>query len=301
MSDIRAVADRILAMRDGQILGLFEDAPLDCEGAVTAMLGHKMTDVDISPGRIGAPILELRNVQLAVGSPKINFTVGKGEVVALTGLLGSGKSRISSILFGLEEAAGGEVFLEKKKYYAADPQSAMRQGVHMSPKDRTNNAIIPGFDIEANLILPFTKMFSNFGFTNRKQQRLACDQMIDTISIVCQSGTDNIDTLSGGNQQKVIIGRWLNKTCRLLLLDEPFQGVDIQARRDIGAHIRATCDDRGTLVFVSEIDEALEIADRIIVLHEQEIVGQHVNKDVDLISILSQVSGKSDVQTKVDV
>ena len=125
--------------------------------------------------------------------------------------------------------------------------------------------------------------------------------MIDTMGIVCQSGKDAIETLSGGNQQKVIVGRWLLKPCKVLILDEPFQGVDIKARRDIGRHIRATSDNRATLVFVSELDEAIEIADRIIVLHEKAIVGEHVNRNIDLSELLSQVSGNSNLLKQAEV
>ena len=103
--------------------------------------------------------------------------------------------------------------------------------------------------------------------------------MIERIGVVCQGGSDSILTLSGGNQQKVMIGRWLIEPCGVLLLDEPFQGVDIGARRDIGRQIRASAQGRATHVFVSEIDEALEIADRIVVLHEGAVAGEHINQN----------------------
>ena len=294
MSDIRAIADRIFAMRDGQISGEFEGDSLDYEGAVTAMLGKKMTDFEISISAVSSPVLQLCNLRLSADSKPLDITVSRGEVVVITGLLGSGKSLLSSILFGLEKPANGQMLLDGSAFEPKNPANAIRLGVHMSPKDRANNAIVSDFDIGANLTLPFTKFFSNFGFTSLKRQQAACSSMIDTMGIVCQHGADAVGTLSGGNQQKVIVGRWLLRECKLLILDEPFQGVDIKARRDIGAHIRATSDNRATLVFVSEIDEAFEIADRILVLHEQSIVGQHVNKNIDLAELLSQVSGNTE-------
>jgi simple sugar transport system ATP-binding protein len=120
--------------------------------------------------------------------------------------------------------------------------------------------------------------------------------MIKALSIVCQSETDGINTLSGGNQQKVMLARWLVDQCRLLLLDEPFQGVDIRSRHDIGAKVRQTARGRATLVFVSELDEALEIADRIVVMHEHAIIAEFVNKDVDLNEILTAVTGTAQKQ-----
>ena len=160
----------------------------------------------------------------------------------------------------------------------------------MSPKDRASNAVFPDFDIANNMTLPFLGSFSRLSLLS---ERRASKKMIQDIGIVCQSNRDGIGTLSGGNQQKVMIARWLLKPGRVLLLDEPFQGVDIGARRDIGRHIRATAKGRATIVFVSEIDEALEIADRIIVLNEAAVVGEHINQNIDLAKLVAEVSGLS--------
>ena len=110
---------------------------------------------------------------------------------------------------------------------------------------------------------------------------------------MCQSENDDIETLSGGNQQKVVVGRWLLQNCSLLVLDEPFQGVDIKARRDIGNHIRETSNNRATIVFVAELDEALEIADRVLVMNEKNLVGEHINRNVDINKILVEIAGQS--------
>ncbi|CAN0604698.1 unnamed protein product, partial [Ectocarpus sp. 12 AP-2014] len=176
-------------------------------------------------------------------------------------------------------------------YARKSPGEAIVSGVFMSSKDRSTNAVIPSFDITNNMTLPFLKNFSGLSLLKTGAQRGATMSMIDQLGIVCQSGQDSIGSLSGGNQQKVMIGRWLLEDCRVLLLDEPFQGVDIGARRDIGSHIRATAAGRATLVFVAELDEALEIADRIIVLNEGSIAGEHDNEDVDLNALIAQVSG----------
>ncbi|MFT5896089.1 MAG: simple sugar transport system ATP-binding protein [bacterium] len=291
MSDIRRVADRIVCMRDGTISGLFDQQPLDYDNAVTAMLGHAMTDVNISPAPGVKPVLEIRDLKLTENSAPINLTAHDGEVIAIAGLLGSGKSRLAEILFGLHNAFAGTMHIDAKQYCPKSATEAVESGVHMSPKDRSSNAVISTFNITDNLSLPFLRSFTRLGLLSGSKQRHAADQMINQIGIVCQSAKDSINTLSGGNQQKVMIGRWLLEPCRLLLLDEPFQGVDIGARRDIGKHIRGSASGRATLVFVAEIDEALEIADRVIVLHESQIVGEHDNNNIDLNTLIAQVSG----------
>lgn len=293
MSDIRRIADRIISMRDGAISGVFDTEPLDYVGAVNAMLGHQMTEVDIEPVSGGDPVLQLEGVKLFDHSAGIDFTAFEGEVIAFTGLLGSGKTRLAEIIFGLAAPAAGGLRLDGKAYRPEGAGDAVSQGVFLSPKDRSENAVVPDFDISDNMTLPFLKAFSRAAFLSDAAQRKAADRMLGRIGIVCQHNSDGIGTLSGGNQQKVMIGRWLLQPSRVLLLDEPFQGVDIGARRDIGHHIRQTAPGRTTLVFVAEIDEALEIADRIIVLNEAAVVGEYVNRNVDLNSLVADVSGPS--------
>ncbi len=291
MSDIRRIADRIICMRDGAISGVFDKAPLDYDGAVSAMLGRKITQVDFEPQSGMAPVLELQNMTLRANSRPFDLAFADGEIVAITGLLGSGKSEFADIVFGLGKPRSGQMLLSGKPYQPRSPVQAIAAGVFMSSKDRASNAVIPAFDIDNNMTLPFFVKFSRLSLLSKKLQKRATENIIKQLGIVCRSGKDAIGTLSGGNQQKVMIGRWLLADCKVLLLDEPFQGVDIGARRDIGRHIRKTAIKRATLIFVSELDEALEIADRIIVLHEGSVVGEHLNAKVDMNSLVAQVSG----------
>jgi len=163
----------------------------------------------------------------------------------------------------------------------------------MSPKDRSSNAVIKDFDIEKNLTVPFLNNYSWLSLLKFKGLKNVAKETINDLGIVCQSENDEIETLSGGNQQKVVVGRWLLRPCSLLVLDEPFQGVDIKARRDIGNYIRETSINRATIVFVAELDEALEIADRVLVMNEKKIVGEHKNKNVDINQILVEIAGQS--------
>jgi simple sugar transport system ATP-binding protein len=291
MSDIRRIADRIVAMRDGQIAGLFEGPTLDYEGAVTAMLGHGLTAADITIPPVGAPVLALNGLRLSATGRPIDLTVHRNEVVAITGLLGSGKTALASVLFGMQPAAGGAMTLNGAPYAPRTPREAIRAGVFLCAKDRASNGVIPEFDISGNLTLPFTRRHSRLSFLSGRSERARTGAMIELLGIVCQGPDDAIGTLSGGNQQKVMVGRWLAEPSQVLVLDEPFQGVDIRARRDIGHRIRETAADRATIVFAAELDEALEIADRILVLNEQALVGEHRNENVDLNRMLAEVSG----------
>ena len=299
MSDIRRIADRIVVMRDGAIFGTFDTEPLDYEAAVTAMLGHRMTEVDVAVQSGTSPVLELSDLKLFTDAAPITLATRDGEVVALVGLLGSGKSRLAEILFGMARSASGTIRINCADYAPRSVEDAVGQGVFMSPKDRGSNAVVPAFDIADNMNLPFLKGLSVGSFLNARRQKGRAQGMVRKLGIVCQSVADGIGTLSGGNQQKVMIARWLLEPAQVLLLDEPFQGVDIGARRDIGRHIRATAQGRSTLVFLAEIDEALEIADRIVVMNEGAIVGEYANRNVDLAALVADISGAKSTATGI--
>jgi simple sugar transport system ATP-binding protein len=293
MSDIRRIADRIVSMRDGEISGVFEGETLDYEGAVNAMLGHQMTDADIRIGERGKQVLDVSALKLLPGSRPLDLKLAENEVVAVTGLLGSGKTALAQCLFGLGQPESGSMKLDGTHYAPSSPKAAIARGVFMSPKDRANNAVIADFNLTRNITLPFLSRYSRLSFVNRARERETANTMIRDLSVVCQGEADGINTLSGGNQQKIMLARWLAEECRLLLLDEPFQGVDIRARRDIGRKIRETAANRATLVFVSELDEALEVADRIVVMTEHSITAEFINQNVDLNEILTAVTGSA--------
>ncbi len=291
MSDIRRIADRIVSMRDGRISGVFEETPLDIEGAVKAMLGHSMTESLIAIPDAGGPVMRLKDVCLYGGSKPFSLDLNENEVVAVTGLVGSGKTELAQVFFGLSKPFSGDISLQGKPYNPATQRDAIELGVFLCPKDRANNSVVQEFDITKNITLPFLNRHSRLSFLNSRSEHATAQRTISELGIICQSDTDDIGDLSGGNQQKVMVGRWLAETSNLLVLDEPFQGVDIKARRDIGLKIRATAKGRATVVMVAEMDEALEIADRIIVMNDQTIVGDHRNEDIDLGSVLAQVAG----------
>lgn len=292
MSDIRRLADRILCMRDGVVSGVFEDAPLDYSGAVQAMLGHEMTDVDIDIPPPGPAVLEASALQLREHAAPFDLTCRENEVVAVVGLVGSGKAQLANALFGVAPAISGRLRLDGIAYAPRNPSQAIARGVFMAARDRRSNAVIPDFDICRNLTLPFTRKHSGRAhMLDRRSEKALADRMIAEMGVKCQSHADPVLSLSGGNQQKVMVGRWMAEEARLLILDEPFQGVDIQARRDIGARIREKAARRATLVLVSELDEALEVADRILVISEGRIISEHRNHEIDVAAIMAEVAG----------
>ncbi len=292
-SDIRRMADRIISMRDGDIVGVFDDKPLDYNAAVNAMLGHGLSDVDLDHMFPGEMVLELDDLQISPGAAPVSLNIHRDEVVAVTGLVGAGKTQLAALLFGLATPSGGSMRLKGKPYLPKSPRHAIDSSVFLCPKDRASNGVLADHSILKNTTIPFLSRYSTLSFLNRRAEAKATRETIKDLNIICQSEQDDIATLSGGNQQKVMVGRWLSEDCDLLILDEPFQGVDIKARRDIGNKIRETAKGRATIVMASEMDEVLEIADRIIVMSDHSVVGDHRNHDLDLKQVMAQVAGQS--------
>jgi simple sugar transport system ATP-binding protein len=291
MSDIRRVADRIVSLRDGAIAGRFEDKPLDYEGAVNAMLGQSLGVSGVASRSATRLVFTARDLRIAEGAQPFSLALGAGEVVAVTGLVGVGKTRLAETLFGLHPPLSGEMQLDGARYAPASSGDAIRHGVFLIAKDRARTGIVPDFNIYENISLPFLPRFARLGVARRSAERAAARAQIVDLRIMCRSERDDLATLSGGNQQKVTVARWLTQPSRLLILDEPFQGVDINARHDIAAKLRDGAVERASLLFVTELDEALETADRIIVMSEHTIVGEHRNKDVDIDRLLADVAG----------
>ncbi|MGX5829019.1 sugar ABC transporter ATP-binding protein [Mesorhizobium sp. 43Arga] len=291
MSDIRRLADRIVSMRDGIISGVFDSKPLDYEGAVNAMLGRKIHLDQIVARSSARPVLTVEGLRIGQGARPISLTLGDGEVVAITGLVGVGKTALAETLFGVRKPLAGTMTMNGRPYAPRSAGDAIDAGVFLVAKDRATSGIVGGFNIERNVSLPFLKRMSNLGVLKRRLERATARRQIEELSIVCRSEKDEMSALSGGNQQKVMVARWMAQNAALFILDEPFQGVDISARRDIAAKLRASANGRATLLFVTELDEALETADRILVMSEHTIVGEHRNAEVDLDRLLAEVAG----------
>ncbi|MHB1102188.1 MAG: sugar ABC transporter ATP-binding protein [Devosia sp.] len=292
MSDIRRLADRIVSLRDGRITGVFEGERLDYEGAVNAMLGQKISLNAVTVRDGGRAVFKAEGLQIAPAARPLSLTLGDGEIVAVTGLVGVGKTALAETLFGARAPLAGSMVLDGKTYAPRATHEGINAGVFLIAKDRADNGIVADFNIYENMSLPFLKRLSDFSVSRRGRERAQARAQIAAFGIVCRNERDEMSMLSGGNQQKVMVARWLTQASRLLILDEPFQGVDIAARRDIAAKLRASAEGRATIVFLTELDEAFEIADRILVMSEHTIVGEHRNSEIDTERLLAEIAGQ---------
>lgn len=270
LGEIDALADRLVVLRDGKIRSE-QSPPFKWDEALKDMLGEEILRElqGITESRGSETILSCRNIALFTESRPFNIDLRQGEVTGVIGLLGSGKSEMARGIFGADPFVSGEMTLSGKPYTPKYPGDAVARDIFLVSEDRASEAILEEWSIARTSTLPFLSSVSRRGLLDFTAEDEAGENVIKDFGVVAQSGKATLDSLSGGNQQKVIVGRWLRRLPKLLLLDEPFRGVDIGARRDISRRIRDISQKAAAvLVFSSDIDEILEVADRICVLVE---------------------------------
>ncbi|WP_322045391.1 sugar ABC transporter ATP-binding protein [Paraburkholderia sp. J67] len=270
LADLRRLASRVAVVRDGRIVAA-QDAPIDFDAALETMIGRPLPKPSAGTRETIAnavPALELRGLQLGPQSEPFDFDVRDGEIVAVVGPVGAGKTRLSQVIFGAARARAGTMRLYGKPWRPRTPREAIRAGVFLAGEDRWRSSLfpdtVPFASVAGTIGFPFLPRWSRSGVVPRAKEREVASKAIDTFGIRCAGPEDRVARLSGGNQQKVLLARWHAEPARLLLLDEPFQGVDAGARADIAATLRRRAAGRATLVFVSDLDEAHEVADRIV-------------------------------------
>ena len=274
LADLEAIADRAVVLRGGRIVA-DNPRPINFDDAVEAMIGRSLASAHHRAERALGPVrLELKGTRLLAHAPAFNLHVRRGEVVAITGPLGAGKSRLLRALFGLENWADGEVLLDGAPYRAQTPAEAIASGVAMAGQDRHRSSLMPagwpGASLAGTISLPHLARWFPSGWLRPAVERAVASAAIQRLGIRASGPNAAMETLSGGNQQKVVLARWQSVPQKLLLLDEPFQGVDVGARADIIAAVRSN-PDTATLIATSDPEEALEVADRIYIVSRHQV------------------------------
>jgi simple sugar transport system ATP-binding protein len=294
LADLRRIADRAIVLRHGRIVGEFP-RPLDLDAATTAMIGRQVdgTSRHRPPPTIG-PSLELHGIRLRAGAPAIDLAIFPGEITVVTGPLGAGKSSLLEMLFGVRQPFAGTVTFGDAPWRPSGPSQAIEHGVFMAGEDRWRTSFAPsstlGGDLSGTIALPHLRAWARpFGFVGRRMELATARGAIRRLAIVCRGPRDPLDHLSGGNQQKVVLARWQARPSRLLLLDEPFQGVDLGARHDLIDALRKMDPTAAVLIATSDVEEAMEAADRILIMRERGIVAEHRTGQENLLSRLASL------------
>ncbi|MFP5219846.1 MAG: sugar ABC transporter ATP-binding protein [Actinomycetes bacterium] len=294
LEEIRQIGDRVTVLKDGRTVA----TGLPARDTSTAELIRLMTGRSIEyvfPARPAmrpaAPVvLEVTGLTRPGEFSDVSFVVRAGEIVGLAGLVGAGRSEVVETVYGARRAAAGSVLVNGKKLRNGSVGSAVAAGVGLAPEERKSQALLLDQSLVRNLSLSTLNRFSRSGFVRRDDERAAAQEQVDALDVRPVGVERAARTLSGGNQQKVVLGRWLMRGCRVLLLDEPTRGVDVGARSEIYALVRRLADDGVAVVVVSsEIEEVLGLSDRVLVLRDGRVVHEGPSSEIDEHRVLDLV------------
>ena len=281
LDEIFELADRVTVFRDGKWVATEEIGGMNKEKLIQLMVGRELLAVDHS-GRAGqAPRLnarlwlEVRGLSRAGVFSDVSFQVRAGEIVGMAGLVGAGRSEVARVIFGADRADRGEVIVDGVPLRGASVREAMARGIAMVPEDRQHLGLVLQLPVGTNLSLAVLRSLTTMGLTSSSRERELVDRLIKDLGVKTASAGLAAQNLSGGNQQKLVIGKWLATKPRVLILDEPTRGVDVGAKAEVHRLVRKLADEgMATLLISSDLPEVLAMSDRILVMREGAIAGE---------------------------
>lgn len=301
--EVFALTDRVTVLRDGKLVRTVDTKDTNKLELVALMLARKTAEVATSgqtafkqPGADVShePLLEVEGLTRASAPIDVSMTVGRGEIVGLAGLLGSGRTELARAIFGADRPDRGVVKVAGRRVRIRSPRDAVRAGLGYTPEDRKTEGIVPQLSVRDNILLAALPHFTRFGILSTRRQRAVADELIKRLDIRTPSASTPLRNLSGGNQQKVILARWLCRRPQLLLMDEPTRGIDIGAKAEVQRLIDEVAQEGlGVLMISSELEEVIEGSDRVVVMQEGRKVGELAHGDASEARVLDMISQDS--------
>jgi galactofuranose transport system ATP-binding protein len=283
LDQVYAIADRITVLRDGQLVGEYESAKLPRMELVTRMIGKALSQlpppVSAEASELTAsrrePFVELKQCGRVGSIAPMDLSIGKGEILGLAGLLGSGRTETARLMFGIDRIQTGEMWVDGKPATFKSPSEAIQAGFAFTPENRKSDGIIPHLSIRENIVLALQARQGVAKAISRRQQDEIVDKFINVLGISTPGPEQLVMNLSGGNQQKVLLARWLATQPRLLILDEPTRGIDVGAKAEILKLVQSLGKDGVSILFISsELEEVVRYAERVVVLRDRAKVGE---------------------------
>ena len=298
LEQVYAVCDRITVLRNGQLVGEYPIQELPQVELVTKMMGKELDDLSgmekkpYQPQPDAVPVYEAEGLSSAAGVRPYDFRIEKGEVNGFTGLLGSGRSESVRAIFGADHVTGGKVKVNGKSVKITKPIDAMKNGIGYLPEDRKYDGIIADLSVRENIILALQVLKGFFKPISRADAEKFADEYIKALEIKTASSDTPIKSLSGGNQQKVILARWLLTHPQYLILDEPTRGIDVGTKTEIQKLVLKLAEEGVSVTFISsEIEEMLRTCSRLIVMRDRHIVGELTGGELTQDNVMRTIAG----------
>lgn len=294
LPEIFSLCDTISVLRDGRLVHSGPRSALDEDAVIGLMIGRQLAEY--FPRHVseeaGEVLLEVRELRSPGKFTDVSLTVRAGEVVGLAGLVGAGRTEVAEAIFGLDTKAQGAVLLRGKPVTRQHPSGVIAAGLGLVPEDRKRHGLVPGMSVTDNLALPIMGRLAKLGWLNRRALQALTQTYLQRLRVRAPGPDRVVSALSGGNQQKVMLSRWLAAECQVLVLDEPTRGVDVGAKAEIHALIDdLAAQGMGVLLISSELPELLHLSTRLLVMHEGRVVAELPRSEMDQEKVLRLMGG----------
>ena len=295
LEEVFASCQRVTIMRDGRFVLTAPAAELDVDSMIRAMIGRDLGAMFHKTGVTpGETVLEVQQLAREGVFSDISFAVRRGEIVALAGLVGAGRTEVARAIFGIDQRSSGSVLLLGKPLPAGNPSAAMAAGAAFVPEDRRQEGLVMDMGIDHNVALASMGRLSRGGLIFRSAERKLALTWASRLRLRYGWIGDAVSTLSGGNQQKVVLGKWLARQPALLIIDEPTRGIDVGTKAEVHRILDAlAADGVAVLMISSELPEVLGVADRILVLHEGRLVAEFARAEATEDNIMRAATGQA--------
>ncbi|CAD6546567.1 sugar ABC transporter ATP-binding protein [Paraburkholderia metrosideri] len=278
MDELKQISDRVTVMRDGEYVATVTAKDTSVEAIIGMMVGRTLIDIERSRGAAekGEVALDVKNLNAGPLVRDVSFTLRKGEILGFAGLMGAGRTEVARAVFGADPIESGEIFVKGVKATINTPSDAVARGIGYLSEDRKRFGLATGMDVESNIVMSNLSRFLRFNFFLRRTQiRRTARHFINLLAIRTPSATQEVRLLSGGNQQKIVIAKWLERNCDVLFFDEPTRGIDVGAKNEIYKLLRSLAGEGKAIVMISsELPEILRMSDRVVVMCEGRITGE---------------------------
>ena len=293
MEEIFKITDRITVLRDGQYQGTVETRETDEEKVTQMMIGRKLDlSRNASHHELGDVALEVRGLSCGKLYDDISFDIRRGEVVGFYGLVGAGRTEIAETLFGLRDPSKGKILLDGEEVRLNSPSDAIARGISLVPEDRKGQGLVLGMNCRDNMTLPQVDDLKAGPFVAEGSEIAIFDQYRDKLDIRTPGWKQTVGNLSGGNQQKIVIGKWLSMHPNVLIVDEPTRGIDVGSKSEIHNLIRElAAQGYAVIVISSEMPEVLHVSDRIIAMYSGRIMRTFTSDEVTEDNLIQAISG----------
>ncbi|MBD8025150.1 sugar ABC transporter ATP-binding protein [Ureibacillus sp. Re31] len=293
MEEIFAICDRITILRDGQYVGVRNIPETNFDEIVAMMVGRELGErFPERKSTIGNTKLEVRNLTVNGLFHNLSFKLRKGEVLGVAGLMGAGRTEVAQTLFGYRKASSGEILIDGKKVVIKSPIDAMKYGIGFVTEDRKTQGLVLDFTIKENITLTNLDKCASSGIVNQTKENSMVAKYIEELKIRTSGPEQRVKSLSGGNQQKVVLAKWLGTEPDILILDEPTRGVDIGARKEIYQIINQLAEAGVAILMISsELPEVIGMADRVIVMQEGKLTGEVMKEQMTQEIIMQYATG----------